>query len=562
MLRVWPSRLPLPRWLPGKLILLALGLFLSLSPALGQTPTPAPVRLDGHRLFEVTSAGSLSAEQRAEEASRILQQAVQPDQQPTVTVVETNQLLVIQVNDQPLLTVTSQDAPPGRTPLEQAQHWVRQIREALGRAKQERSWGYRRQALIWTGAILLGAFLLHWGLGWGWRRWLRRLIPVEAHRAEDEQATGVEVLYQTTLVLARAGVWCIAAFSVADLFPLTRYWSNQVRDVLWESFVAPLIPLGEKSYSVIDLVILVGMFLGLLVVARTATKLLRSRVLRVTRVSRGAQETVAFVANYGLILTGTLVLLQLWGLDLSSLTILLSVVGVGVGLGLQGIAKEFVSGLVIIFERPIQVGDFVEVGELQGTVERVSIRSTEIRTVDQLSIIIPNSRFLESEVINWSHRTPVSRLRLPVGVAYGSNPSAVRAALTDAAKDHPDVLSEPPPRVLFKGFGDNALNFELLVWIGEPRKQFVIKSDLYFRLEAILRHRHIGIPFPQRDVHVRSGNLPVNLSPSLEESLTTLAAGLTAWVQQTQTPNGSPSAPETDLPSATHSDPEKHQNHR
>lgn len=536
---------------------------MSLSPALAQTPSPVPVRLDGHRLFEVSSAGSLSAEQRAEEASRILQQVVQPSQQATVTVVETNELPVIQVNDQILLTVTSQDVPPGQTPLEQARRWAQQLREALGRAKQERSWGYLRQALIWAGVILIGAFALQRGLGWGWRHWLRPLIPPEAHGAEDDQPIGIEVLYQTTLTLARAGVWLTAAFWVANLFPLTRYWSSQTREVLWESLVAPLIPLGEKSYSVTDLVILAGMFLGLLVVARTATKLLRSRVLRVTRVSRGVQETIAFVTNYSLILIGTLILLQLWGLDLSSLTILLSVVGVGVGLGLQGIAKEFVSGLVIIFERPIQVGDFVEVGDLQGTVERISIRSTEIRTVDQLSIIIPNSRFLESEVINWSHRTPVSRLRLPVGVAYGSNPSAVRAALTDAAKDHPEVLSEPAPRVFFKGFGDNALNFELLVWIGEPRKQFVIKSDLYFRMEAILRHRHIAIPFPQRDVHVRSGNLPINLSPSLEELLTTLASGITAWVQQApaQTPNGSPSAPETDLPPSPNTGPEEHQNH-
>lgn len=542
------------------MLLLVLGLCLSLGPALAQAPPSAPVRLDGHRLFEVASSGSLSAEQRAEEASRMLQQAVQPSQIPEVTVVETNELPVIQINDQSLLTVTSQDVLPGRTSIEQAQRWAQQLRQALGQAKQERSWGYLRQALIWTGVALLGAIALHRGLGWVWQRWLRPLIPPEAHSTENDQPTGVEVLYQTTLGLARAAVWLITAFSVANLFPLTRYWSYQVTDVLWESFVAPLVPLGEKSYSVVDLIILAGMFLGLLVMARTTTKLLRSRVLRMTRVSRGAQETVAFVTNYGLILIGTLVLLQLWGLDLSSLTILLSVVGVGIGLGLQGIAKEFVSGLVIIFERPIQVGDFVEVDDLQGTVERVSIRSTEIRTVDQLSIIIPNSRFLESEVINWSHRTPVSRLRLPVGVAYGSNPSAVRGALTDAAKDHPDILSEPAPRVLFKGFGDNALNFELLVWINEPRKQFVIKSDLYFRMEAILRHRRITIPFPQRDVHVRSGNLPVELPPGLEESLTTLAAGITAWVQQAPAPNGASAASgaEADLPSPTHSDPEEH----
>lgn len=116
-----------------------------------------------------------------------------------------------------------------------------------------------------------------------------------------------------------------------------------------------MIFLGESSYSVVDLIVLVGLFLGLIAIARSAGKLLRSRLLHLTRVSQDAQEAIAFVANYGLIFVGTVVLLQLWGLDLSSLTILASVLGVGIGLGLQGIAKEFVSGLVIIFERPIQI---------------------------------------------------------------------------------------------------------------------------------------------------------------------------------------------------------------
>jgi small-conductance mechanosensitive channel len=255
----------------------------------------------------------------------------------------------------------------------------------------------------------------------------------------------------------------------------------------------------------------------------------------VTGLSRGSQETVAQIATYGIIFFGTIVVLQLWGLDLSSLTIFASVLGVGIGLGLQGIAKEFISGLVLIFERPIKVGDFVNVGELMGTVERISVRSTEIRTMDEVSIIIPNSRFLEGEVVNWTHHSPVSRLKVPVGVAYGSNLSVVRSALIDAAKEHTDVLAEPAPRVFFKGFGDNSLDFDLMIWIAEPRKQFLIKSDLYFRIEAILRHRHIEIPFPQRDLHIRSGSLPLEMSPQLAESLAQLSNGLAQWLEKQST---------------------------
>jgi small-conductance mechanosensitive channel len=146
-------------------------------------------------------------------------------------------------------------------------------------------------------------------------------------------------------------------------------------------------------------------------------------------------------------------------------------------------------------------------------------------------VILPNSRFLEAEVINWSYPSRLSRLRIPVGVAYGSNPTAVRNALISAAESHKDVLSEPCPRVFFTSFGDSSLNFELLVWVNEPAKQFQIKSDLYFRIEATFRHRHITIPFPQRDLHISSGKLPVEISPQLQEAFTSLSEGLNLWLR-------------------------------
>jgi small-conductance mechanosensitive channel len=292
-----------------------------------------------------------------------------------------------------------------------------------------------------------------------------------------------------------------------------------------------MVPLGDKSYSLVQIIFLIGLFIGLLIVAKTLKKVLRSRVLHMTGMSRGSQETIAQIANYTLILIGTLVLLQVWGLDLSSLTIFASVLGVGIGLGLQGIAKDFVSGLVIIFERPIQVGDFVEVAGKVGTVERISVRSTEIMTLDQVAIFVPNSRFLESEVINWSYPSPLSRLKISVRVAYGSNLSAVKDALVDAANEHPDILSEPAPQVWFTGFGQSSLMLNLLVWITQPRKQFQIKSDLYFRIDEILRDRHVEIPFPQRELHLRNGSLPLEVSPQLQDSLIDVAQNLALWLK-------------------------------
>lgn len=199
----------------------------------------------------------------------------------------------------------------------------------------------------------------------------------------------------------------------------------------------------------LDFFILVGLLAAVVTLTRMVSRVLKSKLLSATGLNRAVQDTTALIVNYALIFLGTIVVLQVWGLDLSSLTVFASVLGVGIGLGLQGIAKEFVSGLVLIFERPIQVGDFVEVDQLMGTVERISVRSTEIRTLDQISVILPNSRFLESEVINWSHSSPISRLKIPVGVAYGSNLEAVRRVLIDTAKNHRDILSMPSPQVFF-----------------------------------------------------------------------------------------------------------------
>ena len=260
---------------------------------------------------------------------------------------------------------------------------------------------------------------------------------------------------------------------------------------------------------------------------------LKSKLLTATGLSRSVQDTTALIFNYTFIFLGTIVVLQVWGLDLSSLTVFASVLGVGIGLGLQGIAKEFVSGLVLIFERPIQIGDFVEVAGLMGTVERISVRSTEIKTLDQISVILPNSRFLDSEVINWSHSSPISRLKIPVNVAYGSNLEVVRNILINVAKNHQDILSMPSPQVFFSEFGDSFIKINLLVWISKPYKQFQIKSDIYFKIDSQFREEGIKIPFPQRDLHLRSSELPSqNISPELINSLANLSNSLATWLKE------------------------------
>ena len=172
----------------------------------------------------------------------------------------------------------------------------------------------------------------------------------------------------------------------------------------------------------------------------------------------------------------------------------------------------------MLFERSVQVGDFIEVNGHKGTVERIQARSIVLKTLDHVSIVVPNSRLLADEVINWSHDNPTSRFALPVGVAYGCDPEAVKGALLQVAEEHPEVLNYPLPQVFFSGFGDSSPDFELLVWIAEPTRQPVVRSELYFWIEQVLRSRQLEIPFPQRDLHLR-GNLPRGISADLETAL-------------------------------------------
>jgi potassium-dependent mechanosensitive channel len=489
--------------------------------AVAQSDIKTPVVLDGRSPFTLSASGRVSSQDRAALVNRRLQETVAKAKAPQVSVEERNQSPTILIDDQYLLTVTSQDVGQGNTPQQQADLWAQQVRQAVQQAQAERSSGALQKMAFLAATLLALAIALHWLLGNVTQRLLhvakQRLALVEGADT-TQSSTMMELFFKLGLAIARLVLWVSIGLYIANLFPWTRQWSYQITDILRTSFTAPILTLGAKPYSVITLLILAGVVLSWAVLAGTLTNVFKTRVLGFAGIGRGAQEAIAVLIRYALIILGTLVLLQVWGLDISSLTILASALGLGIGLGLQNIAKNFSSGLVLIFERPIQVGDFVEVGKFKGTVERIGPRGTNIRTLDFVSIIVPNSRFLEEEIINWSHETPMSRLHLPVGVSYDCNPKEVEAALMEVAYKNEEVLQNPAPRVAFISFGDSALNFELLVWIQDPSKQFFIKSDLYFQIFEMLSRKNIEIPFPRRDLYIRS-DLPPAQSDRLEQAL-------------------------------------------
>jgi small-conductance mechanosensitive channel/CRP-like cAMP-binding protein len=273
---------------------------------------------------------------------------------------------------------------------------------------------------------------------------------------------------------------------------------------LSEVFTATLFDFGGKPFSLSSLAELIFYVLIALLLSRTISEWLKRSLLARFKLERGTREAIASVFNYILASIGFLIVLQTAGIDLSSLTVIAGALGIGFGFGLQNLASNFISGLTLLVEHPIKVGDFIEVDDLLGTVESISIRSTIVRTLDGFFVIVPNNRLVENNIINWSYRDNKCRLHISVGVAYGTDSVLVTEALLAAARRESRVLSYPSPKVWFKGFGDSCLDFELLVWIDNPPETDPIKSALNFLIDWELRNRNIEIPFPQRDLHIRN----------------------------------------------------------
>ncbi|HEY5042025.1 MAG TPA: mechanosensitive ion channel domain-containing protein [Verrucomicrobiae bacterium] len=272
----------------------------------------------------------------------------------------------------------------------------------------------------------------------------------------------------------------------------------------------PLFDVGKTPFTLWTVLAILFWLVLVLLVSFLMRRFVVQRLLKRTRFDPSLQYAIHKITGYVFITLGFFIALQVNHVDLSSLAVIAGAVGVGVGFGLQNIINNFVSGLIILAERPITIGDRIEVGTVAGQVTRISLRSTIVVTNDNISIIVPNSDFISHAVTNWSHGDPRVRMRLSVGVAYGTDPEKLKSLLLEVAQGHPKVLADPPPDVFFSGFGDSSLNFELAVWTAEmsskPRR---FRSELYYAIEKKLRENKIEIPFPQRDLHLRTGSLVV-----------------------------------------------------
>lgn len=278
-------------------------------------------------------------------------------------------------------------------------------------------------------------------------------------------------------------------------------------DWLWRELDRELFHLGETGVTPGSLIVL----LITVVVAAIAGRLVRQLAQRVlTRGTHGASEGAAYavgrISQYLILVGGILLGLDNVGINMTALAAVGAVISVGIGFGLQNITQNFVSGVILLVERPVQKGDFVELaGNTEGQVVSIEMRATRVMTRDGISVIVPNSKLISDEVRNLSAPTGVNRLRVAVGVAYGSDIKRVRDVLEAAAEADGRVLKEPAPAALFRNFGDSSLDFELCVWLDHPQQRPKVASDLRFAIDRAFRENGIQIPFPQRDLHVKSG---------------------------------------------------------
>jgi small-conductance mechanosensitive channel len=276
----------------------------------------------------------------------------------------------------------------------------------------------------------------------------------------------------------------------------------------------PLVKLGSADLTLKGIMLLALWMAAVFLGDRALRRLVVERVLRRTHFDASLQFAISRILGYCFVVMGGYIALQAAGIDLSSLAIVAGAVGVGIGFGLQNIINNFVSGLIILAERPIALGDRVEVVGVEGIITRIKLRSTVVVTNDNISIIVPNSEFIASPVTNWSHGDPKVRLRLPIGVAYGSDVEKLQRLMIEVALAHPATLKDPAPKLFFVGFGDSSLDFELGVWTADMlTRPIIYRSDLYYAIERTLRQNKIEIPFPQRDLHIRSGTLKVDQNP-------------------------------------------------
>lgn len=295
----------------------------------------------------------------------------------------------------------------------------------------------------------------------------------------------------------RTGVWLAGALALLLL------WSVDRKDVLlWLEQSYQGFKLGGITISPADILLGLLLFTALLAATRLLQRTLDRQIFPRTRLDSGLRHSIRSALGYAGLALALILGVSTMGVDLSKLAIIAGALSVGIGFGLQNIVNNFVSGLILLVERPIKTGDWVVVGEHQGHVRKISVRATEITTFDRASVFIPNSSLISGAVMNRTHADKVGRILLPIGIAYDSDPNLAKKLLLDIAEANPGVRPSPSPMVFMAGFGDSAINLEFIAFVHDVDKVKSVASELCFAIFKTFREHGIQIPYPQRDMHI------------------------------------------------------------
>lgn len=354
------------------------------------------------------------------------------------------------------------------------------------------------------GAFLLFARLVKeffYGLKSGrywWQSGLRYLLGYRA----DETLPWLGGMQLISL----AALWVGFAYVVMFIWGVSTDAMKLLYDTFFDGFL-----IGSLKIVPARIVIAIAAFSLLMAISGWLRRRMEGEWLVKSRMERGTREAMVTIVGYLGVAVAILIALSVAGVQFTNLAIIAGALSVGIGFGLQNIVNNFVSGLILLFERPVKTGDWILVGNTEGYVKRIRIRSTLIQTFDRADVIVPNSELISGQVTNWMLYDPRGRVKVPIGVAYGSDTKLVHELLLKIAADHPNVITDgstAPPKVLFIGFGDSSLNFELRAFVQNIDERLQIVSDINFAIDAAFREHGIEIPFPQRDLHVRGWQNP------------------------------------------------------
>ena len=348
--------------------------------------------------------------------------------------------------------------------------------------------------LIWTGLLLWIVILLRGFIqelvSWSTEsESLKDKLHVPAHEIERFSSWG-RVIVDPVVFLC-------------GFLIIVPVWGVPPDDLMrWTLQALSGFQVGSIRISIIDIFLAIAVFFFAMAGARFLQRQLSERVLEQTNLPAGIRHSLNAGFGYAGVIIAALLSISVTGIDLSNLALVVSALSVGIGFGLQNVVNNFISGLILLVERPIKVGDWVRVGSDEGIVKRIQFRATELETWQRASVIIPNAEIISTSVTNLTHRDQYGRVEIGVGVAYGSDVKKVREILLDIAEKSDRVSDDPAPAVVFRDFGASSLDFELRCFTSDVMRRLGVASDLRFEIERRLREEGIEIPFPQRVVHL------------------------------------------------------------